>query len=406
MSCFNVGYASFYGIFLLSIVIPFIIYQRYNLTYETQPSKSVRCDVRNGKHHRECDNASSTTGFGEMKPHLWFVPLVGKARKTHIEPPLLGNDVKDGHKTKGLNISIAMETHVQYTRSFPTKARRTSCSNCFHYDYKSLIKPKNLCPKGKNISLFILITSIASNTALRNAVRETWGSISMVNTSISKGNTIKYLFLFGKSRDNTSQNTLRQEGEQYNDIFQANFVENYYNLSVKVLMGLQWIIKECPTTEFILRTADDMYNNLRAIVYYLKKTERHMEKRVMGDCRRKGSPPIRDMNSRVYISPLEYPITHNYPPYCVGTSFVLTIKNAKAFIRESRNIPFFPLEDVYFGMVMKKLGLRVYNRRGFSLPFRFGNDCRAYLAIHYMTPKIMRHIWQFCSDMLKKQYNL
>lgn len=77
-------------------------------------------------------------------------------------------------------------------------------------------------------AILILVHTHPNHTEMRNAIRETWGSV----------NTYKTVFLMGKVLDNATQKTIEAESEQHGDIVQdQSFVDAYRNMSLKHIMG-------------------------------------------------------------------------------------------------------------------------------------------------------------------------
>ena len=58
---------------------------------------------------------------------------------------------------------------------------------------------------------------------------------------------IRVLFLLGTSNENTTYTNklLSDEEKQHGDLIQGNFIDSYYNLTKKTLMGMQWVSYFC-----------------------------------------------------------------------------------------------------------------------------------------------------------------
>jgi len=50
---------------------------------------------------------------------------------------------------------------------------------------------------------------------------------------------------------------------------QVNFEDSYRNLTLKAMSALAWIGKYCNRTRYVLKTDDDAYVNMRALLKHL-----------------------------------------------------------------------------------------------------------------------------------------
>ncbi|NWI44367.1 B3GT5 galactosyltransferase, partial [Picathartes gymnocephalus] len=68
--------------------------------------------------------------------------------------------------------------------------------------------------------------------------------------------------------------------------------------------------------------------------------------------------PIRTRRSKWYVSREEYP-GKTYPPFCSGTGYVLSSDVASQIYNISESVPFIKLEDVFIGLCLDKLKIRL-----------------------------------------------
>jgi hypothetical protein len=59
---------------------------------------------------------------------------------------------------------------------------------------------------------------------------------------------VKHIFLVGQSFNTTLNELIIQESKLYKDIIQGDFVDTYFNLTMKILMGLKWTHLYCYST--------------------------------------------------------------------------------------------------------------------------------------------------------------
>lgn len=65
-----------------------------------------------------------------------------------------------------------------------------------------------------------------------------------------------------------------EESRAHGDILQEDFVDSYLNLTLKTVMGLKWGSQHCRSAKYFMKTDDDMFINLPAIMTYLTEAKR------------------------------------------------------------------------------------------------------------------------------------
>jgi len=61
---------------------------------------------------------------------------------------------------------------------------------------------------------------------------------------------VRLAFMFGQLTSVLgAEETLEFESDQYGDVVQGNFVENYRNLTLKSLTDIDWVINYCPAAQ-------------------------------------------------------------------------------------------------------------------------------------------------------------
>ncbi|NXO01755.1 B3GT2 galactosyltransferase, partial [Rhinopomastus cyanomelas] len=58
------------------------------------------------------------------------------------------------------------------------------------------------------------------------------------------------------------QPQLREESRAHGDLLQQDFLDTYHNLTLKTLMGLEWVAKHCPGAAYVLKADSDVFLNL------------------------------------------------------------------------------------------------------------------------------------------------
>ena len=169
------------------------------------------------------------------------------------------------------------------------------------------------------------------------------------------GGNIRYIFLLGERKgDKELQAIVKSESEMYQDILQGDFIDSYYNLTLKTIMGFRWVSQKCGHARFVVKVDDDVYINIENLMSALELYEEELQTSVGGFCGRDCSPK-RHESSKWYLSYDDYPYD-TFPPYCIGPTYVTSMLLAKRLYVASKDVKLFPFEDVFIGFCLSKLG--------------------------------------------------
>lgn len=105
------------------------------------------------------------------------------------------------------------------------------------------------------LNLVCLVKSAVPNFEKRKAIRNTWGSENQIDDSVQ----IRTIFLLGSPTNETYhlQRHIEEENDRFHDILQGDFIDEYYNNTIKTLMALHWAITFCTNGEFYFFVDDD-----------------------------------------------------------------------------------------------------------------------------------------------------
>ncbi|KAG8591040.1 hypothetical protein GDO81_007027 [Engystomops pustulosus] len=221
----------------------------------------------------------------------------------------------------------------------------------YTYDYSKndfRILPKVHCAEDPPF-LVLLVTNTHDRREAREAIRQTWGKERVI-----QGHKVVTYFLFGIKTDGNAKDEqdLLRESDLHKDIIQQEFQDTYHNLTIKTLMGLEWITNFCPQATYAMKTDSDMFVNPFYLVELLLK--KNQTSNFFTGFLKPNDGPIRYIFSKWYISKDEYP-EQKYPPFCSGTGYVFSVDVAKKIYNISSTVPYFKLEDVYVGMCLDRL---------------------------------------------------
>lgn len=213
--------------------------------------------------------------------------------------------------------------------------------------YRYIINEPQKC-KDSTPFLILLVVAEPGQIDARNAIRQTWGNESMV-----MGLGYVRLFLLGVGKSSL-QSRIEEESRTHHDIIQQDYQDTYYNLTIKTLMGMNWVATFCPHVSYVMKTDSDMFVNTEYLIQKLLKPDLPPKQRYFTGYLMRGYAPNRNKDSKWYMSPELYP-SERYPTFCSGTGYVFSGDMAELIYQASLSIRRLHLEDVYVGICLAKL---------------------------------------------------
>nr|KAG5687630.1 hypothetical protein BaRGS_020031 [Batillaria attramentaria] len=174
---------------------------------------------------------------------------------------------------------------------------RTSKQYELHYDY--VYDAGKLCKETAGSDVYtrpdvvIMVLTTSQNVAQRQAIRDTYGSVARgkawpgtarqeehSDPRNRRTGTARVVFLMGQTKDvlykATEKETLAAESREYGDVVQwEGLVEDYSNLTLKVLLGLRWVRDMCPHAHHVVKTDDDIFIHLPRLFRTLQSCGRN-----------------------------------------------------------------------------------------------------------------------------------
>lgn len=250
--------------------------------------------------------------------------------------------------------------------------KKTTVSPINYYPYKFLTN-SGKCSTIEKLDLFIAVKSAMSHFGHRDAIRQTFGQENI------PGRIVKTLFFLGINAKPKSdiQKKIDKEMAQFKDVIQIDFIDDYYNNTIKTMMAFRWLYEHCATADFYLFTDDDMYISVNNLLEYVHdKTEPHKSNAVSKDeidefmletaepereehlfagyVFKSGPQRFRSSKWRVSVDEYRW---DRWPPYVTAGAFVLSNKTMKVMYIGSLFVKHFRFDDIYLGIVAKKLGI-------------------------------------------------
>ncbi|KAM7387997.1 hypothetical protein PAMP_024201 [Pampus punctatissimus] len=217
--------------------------------------------------------------------------------------------------------------------------------------------------KSTEVFLLLVIKSSPVNYERREVLRKTWAKERLHN-----GVWIRRIFISGTMATGFEKERLNKllklEQQEYNDILQWDFSDSFYNLTLKQILFLEWMERNCPYARFLLNGDDDVFANPDNMVEYLQSLkDNNGSKHLFSGHLIQNVGPIRSSMSKYFI-PVQVHESDSYPPYCGGGGFLLSGYTALVIYKMSESITILPIDDVYFGMCLAKAGLGPVSHMG------------------------------------------
>ncbi|KAJ8670288.1 hypothetical protein QAD02_001547 [Eretmocerus hayati] len=138
--------------------------------------------------------------------------------------------------------------------------------NQYEYSFIHDIKDKCIDPESENLRVVILVKSAIENSKRRTAIRNSWGFEKRFSDV-----PMRTIFLLGVHPDDEESTVaIEFESKKYQDIVQANFIDAYYNNTIKTMIGFKWVMKYCSNSKFFMFVDDDMYVSVKNILRFLR----------------------------------------------------------------------------------------------------------------------------------------
>lgn len=139
------------------------------------------------------------------------------------------------------------------------------------YNFTLLANPKMKC-KDEEFDLkpqiLFIVKSAMGHFKRRSAIRSSWGHERRFSDVI-----IRTVFLLGVgSSEETAevQNLIDIEAKNYEDLVQANFIDTYFNNTLKTMTGIRWAVEHCPHSRFYMFVDDDYYVSTKNVLRFLR----------------------------------------------------------------------------------------------------------------------------------------
>ena len=242
------------------------------------------------------------------------------------------------------------------------------------------------CEQGNPPKIMIVVKSSITNTGHRNAIRKSWG-----NETRFTNTTIKTVFLVG-SCDSLNHNRvvkydtwtkffksnltpsncddmIYEESELHHDIVQIDYIDTYYNNSIKAIGGFEWLRKYCSEAEYALFVDDDFYISVKNLLSFINNpfqdplTELEddyfpFDGRMYAGHVAFGRTPDRHSDHKWYNSIEEYPFD-KFPNFVRAGAYLVSNRVFKEIAVAAPFVKIFNFDDNYLAIIAKKLDIKL-----------------------------------------------
>ncbi|KAK4472454.1 hypothetical protein MN116_003705 [Schistosoma mekongi] len=257
---------------------------------------------------------------------------------------------------------LNVDLYMIYENKFKTTDKKTLVKPVNSITFNTILRPVPSCKLVNQSSvspdLVILVKSALLHFKSRNNIRRSWGNPNCYRHYKMPTRTLFILGRLGSAdwEHSSTQKLVLQEYLKYNDIVQFDFIENYYNVTYKLISTLDFAISECSSSRFLTLIDDDFMLHPPNLIRTLEDvTETQYLNYIAGDVLRIPGP-VRFPLSKWYVSYSEYPY-NLYPPFPTGGTIILSMPVAQLLSIGLRYTKLLPFEDVVIGIVLYKLGI-------------------------------------------------
>ncbi|XP_017088807.3 beta-1,3-galactosyltransferase 5-like [Drosophila bipectinata] len=253
----------------------------------------------------------------------------------------------------------------------------------------------------------IFIHSAPTNFEKRAVIRETWGGVDAIDHS-----PLRVIFAVGKVENDMVQGSLEKEQTLFGDMLQGNFVDGYFNVTYKHVMGLKWFHTHCQGAKLLIKVDDDIFLNTGELIENLvEPTTKNrtldaflQQRESLLFCSLKPHDPVaRSYRSKWRVTYEEFPKKY-YPNFCPGFTIVYSPDTVKRLYEEVQKSPYFRLDDVYItGIMSSRTNITITDLSPFVIyPSQMNallegvvpvSDMQFLVSHHNINPALMRSLW-------------
>ncbi|XP_017152867.1 beta-1,3-galactosyltransferase 5-like isoform X1 [Drosophila miranda] len=240
--------------------------------------------------------------------------------------------------------------------------------------------------RGLSLRLLILITSAQTHFMARMSIRQTW-------IHYGSRRDVGIAFVLGRTTNATLNEALNKENYIYGDMIRGNFIDSYFNLTLKTISMLEWADTHCPNVKFILKTDDDMFINVPKLLDFIGRQKDN--RTIYGRLVDKRMPERHSESKEQQNGAIEY------TTYTTGPAYLLTGDIIHELYVQSLRTNYIPLEDVFTtGIVAENLKIERMQSDDFRNVRTSLNPCyiRNVISVHNIEAHEQFYLWRKLLD--------
>nr|KAG5708376.1 hypothetical protein BaRGS_034407 [Batillaria attramentaria] len=196
---------------------------------------------------------------------------------------------------------------------------------------------------------------------------------------------IRVLFLLGQvdEKQDNLQAALDYEHNLYKDTVQGPFLDTYFNLTHKGVLGFNWISHYCPRARVVFKMDDDVFVDTFQLIHHVLPMLDGKRRTILCSVWFNDTMPImRNETSPWRVEEKLFCGLKRYPfDYCSGMAVIITGDLIPSLYRAAFFTPFFWIDDLYlFGMLPSVAGdVTLYDvgmGRNMTLNASLALDCK------------------------------
>ncbi|XP_060083201.1 uncharacterized protein LOC132562474 [Ylistrum balloti] len=199
--------------------------------------------------------------------------------------------------------------------------------------------------------ILVIVKSFVGNVEMRVAVRSLWEKI--------KDPYMALVFMLGEyPKDNGGRRwPIDRENRIYKDLIQENFVDSYFNNTIKTVMGFNWAVKHCPQADILFFHDDDYHVKYTNISIHIREVLSANKTNIYSGSLAVKARPYRNRGERWFVTVHQYPFDI-FPPYIGGGAYIVSADVARKFQMAFPHVKYLNFDDVYLGIVARKLDIK------------------------------------------------
>lgn len=220
-------------------------------------------------------------------------------------------------------------------------------------------------------TLVLIVKSASMNFVRRQVIRQTWGNETIQYT---RNTQLRTRFMLGKSENPHIESKIKDESSHYSDIIQSDFIDTYYNNTLKTMMAMKYALRNCHSNSYFVFVDDDFFISIDNLLRFLESpltyptvTSYHENSTYLYSGHAYFNPePYRDKANKWYVSVEEYPY-FNYPDFVAAGTLVFNRKALRRVYFTSLYVQKFRLDDVFIGMAAAKANIKPVHNDDFYM---------------------------------------